>query len=539
MADNKKYLDFNGLGYIIRKINSQKASIESPDFTGTPTAPTVSTSWRDNKIATTKFVHDVMDEIALNAKNAAQVIFTITPTPISPILIKLTNQETGTIYEGYTNDLGIAYINVSDCGIFNISYGGDGFKNAINSITISQPGNVYPVNVTYSTGVEYTAIIDLANSNPLTCVTYADDATGMTKGSNDWDNLPIFKDIRPCTLQNGSVNYYLNPSNFNYREDGVTPANLDGSDGDIMIQFSKFAYRIYKDNGKLYVSVTDDAKKVAADSRYHYYAFSRESEGDRDYFYWGAYKGSLNADGNLASVIGKAPAANETIGIFKRLARNRGSGYTITSFFQLTAIQCLYIIKYGNLDGQSTIGKGITRRFGAIGIGDLDAPDITGGSSGYETADKGMNYGSNEDINTHVKIFGIEDFWGNIEELIDGLTTDNNSGNINIITNWDYNKAGNNNDFSFPSGSNGSSGHINDVAGTTEAGFMNILHSGSSNTYFCDDGYLTQNRFLYFGGHWNSGSYAGPFCMYANYYVDYSEPDKYKYSYIGARLMYL
>lgn len=37
MADNnKKYLDLNGLGYTIRKIDSKKANIESPNFMGTP-----------------------------------------------------------------------------------------------------------------------------------------------------------------------------------------------------------------------------------------------------------------------------------------------------------------------------------------------------------------------------------------------------------------------------------------------------------------------------------------------------------------------
>ena len=531
MADNKKYLDLNGLNYVIHKINNKKANIESPDFTGTPTTPTVSTSWRDNKIATTKFVHDAMDEITLNTKNAAQVIFTITPIPSSPILIKLINQETETVYESYTNDLGIAYINVTNYGIFNISYIGNGVINAINSITVSQPGEVYSVNATYSPEVEYTAVIDLVNSNPLTCITYSDDATGMTKGSNDWDNLPIFKDIRPCTLQNGSVNYYLNPSNFNYREDGVTPANLDGSDGDIMIQFSKFAYRIYKENEKIYVSVTNDIKKITADNRYHYYAFSRESEGDRDYFYWGAYKGSLNTDGNLASIIGKVPVASITFRDFKTLAQNRGNGYTITSFFQLTAIQCLYIIKYGDLNGQNSIGQGITGRTDSESTTYNFAPDITGGSPGYETADKSMNYGSSDSVNTHVKIFGIEDFWGNIWEYIDGLIIDESR---NIITNWDYDKVGNNSDFSFVSGLDADSwGWVKDIAGTTETGFMNILYSGSSTTYFCDYGGLCAGFILLFGGFWADEDAAGPFYMSADVSQWNTNPR------IGARLMYL
>lgn len=37
MAETKKYLDLNGLGYAIRKMDGKKANIESPDFTGTPT----------------------------------------------------------------------------------------------------------------------------------------------------------------------------------------------------------------------------------------------------------------------------------------------------------------------------------------------------------------------------------------------------------------------------------------------------------------------------------------------------------------------
>lgn len=37
MAENKKYLDLNGLKYAVRKMDAKKADIESPDFSGTPT----------------------------------------------------------------------------------------------------------------------------------------------------------------------------------------------------------------------------------------------------------------------------------------------------------------------------------------------------------------------------------------------------------------------------------------------------------------------------------------------------------------------
>lgn len=37
MAEEKKYLNLNGLQYYTRKLDAKKADIESPDFTGTPT----------------------------------------------------------------------------------------------------------------------------------------------------------------------------------------------------------------------------------------------------------------------------------------------------------------------------------------------------------------------------------------------------------------------------------------------------------------------------------------------------------------------
>ena len=57
------------------------------------------------------------------------------------------------------------------------------------------------------TGI-YGIAIDITNSNPETSVIYTDDAVGMTGGSQDWDNTPIFKNIKPCVLKNGEVQYY-------------------------------------------------------------------------------------------------------------------------------------------------------------------------------------------------------------------------------------------------------------------------------------------------------------------------------------------
>lgn len=440
----------------------------------------------------------------------------ITVTPVTEVTIILTNTSTGDSYSGFTDKNGIAEIEVNSFGSFNIVYQSAGTINAIKTIDITTPGQTYEIFATYSTSKTYTVKINLLNSNPLTCIEYQDDALGMTKGASSWDDELIFKDIKPCIFKDGKVIYYLNKNNFTQKADG-TIANLTGVDGDVMIEFPKFAYRIYKDteNGKkdLYVSITNN---LTAEG-YHTYAFSREAEGDRDFFYWGAYKGSLNSEGNLQSVINMMPANNKTIGTFKQLAKNRGEGYTITSYFQLVAIQCLYLIKYGNLNGQSAIGNGVSNTSAAIATGGIE--------------DKGMFYGVTSNANTHVKVFGIEDFWANIWEWIDGLTTNSIR---EIVTNWDYDKNTGNEDFVTPSGlTANTSGWVKDVAGTTEAGFMNVAYSGSSTTYFCDTGSLCSGCVLRFGGRWDYGDYCGPFDLYAG------DAASAAYASVGARLMYL
>ena len=63
----------------------------------------------------------------------------------------------------------------------------------------------------FGDGVTYTVRIDTTNSDPLACCTYLDGAADMQKGSSDWDNKPIFNEIKPCVFKDGKVVYYLNP----------------------------------------------------------------------------------------------------------------------------------------------------------------------------------------------------------------------------------------------------------------------------------------------------------------------------------------
>ena len=55
-------------------------------------------------------------------------------------------------------------------------------------------------------------------------------------------SLPIQNKMRRCIINNGVVQYYLDANNSELKEDG-TPAKLDGTDGNVMVELPEFFYR--------------------------------------------------------------------------------------------------------------------------------------------------------------------------------------------------------------------------------------------------------------------------------------------------------
>ena len=175
----------------------------------------------------------------------------------------------------------------------------------------------------------YGVSIDLANSNPETAVTYTDDAVGMTGGAAAWDSMPIFKDIKPCVLKNGVVQYYLNPANLAQKADGTAADITSGNDGDVMIEIPKTGFKINTSGNTLTIKITDNPNDTA---NFKYYAHTRSAEGDRSKLYIGAYLGHETGS-KLRSISGKAPTASKKIGEFRTLAKANGAGYDIVSFY--------------------------------------------------------------------------------------------------------------------------------------------------------------------------------------------------------------
>lgn len=357
----------------------------------------------------------------------------------------------------------------------------------------------------------YTVRIDLNNSDPETACEYMDDAVGMTPGYNSWKDKPIIQSIKPCVLNNGEVQYYLQKDDYTKKEDG-TASVLDGTDGDVMVEIPKIGYHLWNNENYQYVSVTEDPNKEG----YCYYAHSLNSVGDCSKLYIGAYLSNSNG----RSYSGQTPGYGLDLNENRDLATAVGTNYSLFSFYSMTLLQCLYVIIYKNLNSQAALGKGYTSN---------NTTTNTGGTNSNTFC-----YGTSS-ASQQVKFLGIEDFYGNEQCWVDGLYYDSSK---NIKT--DYRNSvftgsdGNNYQFSTSSGlTSGMQGYITQIQGTNETGFVSrVTSGGSTSTYYCDYDYLYADSFAYFGGNWASGDNAGAFRLD----VSYSASDA--FSNLGARLQY-
>lgn len=385
-----------------------------------------------------------------------------------------------------------------------------------NQVNTSENNRISGVPQAYKT---FGVTIDLTNSNPETAVTYIDDAVGMTAGSATWDSQNIFKDIKPCVLNNGVVQYYLNPNDYTKKADGTASDITSGTAGDVMIEIPKTGFKISTVGTTLTIKVTDNPD-AGADG-FKYYAHTRSIEGDREKLYIGAYLG-YNLSSKLRSLSGKTPYAGGTypagtIGTCRTLAKANGSGYDQVSFYPLTLLQCLFLIKYKNRDSQTALGRGyVDGNSASIATGGTDA--------------KGMFFGETTG-KLQMKFLGIEDFWGNLRWWIDGLFSD---ASRNILTAFDnFNDTGS----GYTSRGQGATADIGNYMskpqGSSEAGFIAIGVAGSATTHFTDYAPLAASRLPSFGGYWNYADYAGVFCLYVGNFASESA------AYLGGRLMYL
>ena len=407
---------------------------------------------------------------------------------------------------------GTATFNLPKCGTYVVS-------NNLNSKTKILEAKYYgQYSLVFNPWAVWGVDIDTTNSNPKTSVTYTDDAVGIEPNSSEWDEIIGNK---PCILDNGVVLGYLNPNDYTKYENG-TSAPITTVGKDVMVEFPKRGYKITTENNIVKIRLTDNPNA----SGYSYKPFSRNAEGDRDYFYYGAYKGYVSSS-KLYSVSGNTPTVNQTRATFRTYAKSRGTGYAQNGFYQLTYLQCCYLLRFKNLNSQEAVGYGYANgNSGLISTGGTN----TIGMNSELMAESDRTGGKKQ-----IKCLGIEDFWGNIYQWVDGITTDSSRRLCvcHIPGSFSDSTSGTNINVIASGVSSDISNYLSKVQGSTDGGFVAKEVSGSDSTYFCDYAVLYASRVTYFGGDWYNGAYAGAF--YLRVYNSSSGAN----SNIGSRLMYV
>lgn len=127
----------------------------------------------------------------------------------------------------------------------------------------------------------------------------------------------------------------------------------------------------------------------------------------KDHFHVGAYACGGN---NYDSVAGLAPTVNIPFPTAQSaIVSNHGAGWEMWNIYQLSALQMLFLVEFGNPDAQTLIGAGQSSGLSAVANGASNAV--------YR---------------------GIHEFWANVWQMVDGLKGD--ASNVAQIWNPDGSK---------------------------------------------------------------------------------------------------
>ena len=305
--------------------------------------------------------------------------------------------------------------------------------------------------------------------------------------------------MKRCVLKDdGTVNYYLNPTNSTQKAQGGT-AVLTGADGNVMVEVPKFWYKhtLVGDTHEWWVSNTPL-------EGYSVHPWFLEGGVERPFRYYRAYEPTV-VSGKLRSISGSTPTRNQTRATFRTQARANGAGWGLCSWNAVNAIQILFLTEYCTFNTQAVLGRG-NDTGSDLGITTGQSNIIGNASSGNTNNDMWMSYR------------GIENWYADCWEMIDGINVQNYKVFLNQnpatfaddVFTGDYVDSG----VTLPSMNNS---YIKKITGN----FFPTAVGGSSSTFVTDAGMsLSGNRLVSFGGAVNGLLNCGGFAMTAGPLAD-------------------
>lgn len=266
---------------------------------------------------------------------------------------------------------------------------------------------------------------------------------------------------------------------------------------DVMVKIPKFYYRRYKEGNVEHIKIAD---KATAGFTLH--PLFNHGGVESECAYVGAYKTSSNNK----SATGVALQVSQTRATFRTNAKAKGDGWSLIDIAALSAIQMLILVEFATNNVQAVIGRGYCDNNSAsLKTGSCDSvPNLTGRPAGT-------------DGKTGVVWRGIEDFWGNVWEWVDGVNFNGGTYHVcNDQSKYADDTATGYDTLSFTGATNWSSSYISaeglDTGNNPHVMLPSAAGSGSETTYQCDGCWSgTGWRVFRHGDAWNDGSLAGLF----------------------------
>ncbi len=426
---------------------------------------------------------------ATTAYTATYYFFTSTIAVTYPAGATVTCSCEGTTYTAPTTT-GSYTFSVHNVGTWVIT-ATQGSETASDSVSITSSGQ------SRSVELSFVKIYGISRDTSVTSPTWArtDDSVGKTATA--------------------SVGTTPGASSFDncYPWSGIVRENIGN---DVMVKIPKFWFRRYKSGNVEYLKIADKAT-----TGFTLHPAFKHGNVERDYFHIGAYKTSSNNK----SVSGASPQVSQTRAAMRTNAKNKGTGWGLIDLTAYSAIEMLMLVEFATCNMQTAIGRGYCDgNSNSIASGSTNnVPNLTGRPAGT-------------DGKVDVVWRGIEGFWGNIWEWVDGLNFNNGEyWFCNDPTKYADDTSTNYTKLSYNGTTNWSGSYITALGLDTNNPFAMLpsaAGSGSETTYMCDACWSNTGwRVFIHGGRWADGSFCGLFAAALNYSSSYS------LTYFGSRLL--
>ena len=388
-------------------------------------------------------------------------------------------------------------------GVYNRSIENRGFAKAMKN--------------TYYFGYDKT----IATAAPATRVTYPSDVNnasytpaGLVSGVfsyGSWVSTAGEKFMpKPVMLgYDGVVKEYLDQNDYTKQTDGTASSVANTAfRGNAMMQWGKIYTHRETVNGVYKFRCAD----IPLGDDWDCWCNYDKNNNVIDHFYTPIYFGS-NINGRLRSISGQANYVSNTAQSEINLAIENGDGWYTEVLADRLLIQDLLVMMARSTDTQTKYGTGrcASGNTSAIGQGTMNTSGLFWGSTNQTSG---------------VKVFGMENWWGNIWRRTAGWINANGTQKVKITqgthdgsTATDYNITGEGYKSlsnATPTGSSG--GYIS--ANKAEAfGNIPFTASGSSSTYEADGLWFNNGQVDYalVGGGWSAALLVGAFCAILDY----------------------